>query len=483
MGSPAALAVCLGGALCSFATAWPARAEQLSLVPAKTSSAAAAVEARPGLTLEALLEIALEHNLQVKVAEAQIDEAAALYQFAAAQAYPRIVLIGLAGGPTPEARTTERNKLETLTPASFRNDLDLGELGFTVRANVDASLPLYTFGKIQKGKEAADHLVRAARENRVATQAEVALNVQRAFWAYQLTRAALVSLEEGKGTLEKVLRQVDALLEAESPQVTENDRLRMRFLLDTLAARATEAEVAQRIALRALRLLIGYPQERELVVAEAELDELPAAPPSIDALAKNARLDRPELKALREVVRAAEEFRTLRKRMFLPDIFLGGLFQFAYTSSATNQTNPFIFDPFNDVVVGLGVGVRVELDVFQKLAQLEQADAQARVRAAQAELAEQANELEVRRLHAEVEGSYQRVAQLERANRTARGWLTSSALAYDIGTGEAEELMDAFLAWASSEADLQRTRFDTLVRLTELARASGRLLGKEPALP
>ena len=40
------------------------------------------------------------------------------------------------------------------------------------------------------------------------------------------------------------------------------------------------------------------------------------------------------------------------------------------------------------------------------------------------------------------------------------------------------ELIDAFLAWAASEAELQKTRFDTMLRLTELARAAGRLIGE-----
>ena len=44
--------------------------------------------------------------------------------------------------------------------------------------------------------------------------------------------------------------------------------------------------------------------------------------------------------------------------------------------------------------------------------------------------------------------------------RAARGWLTAAVLAYDIGAGDAGELIDAFLARATAEGDLRKTEFD-----------------------
>ncbi|MEM7677670.1 MAG: TolC family protein, partial [Myxococcota bacterium] len=185
---------------------------------------------------------------------------------------------------------------------------------------------------------------------------------------------------------------------------------------------------------------------------------------------------RPELLALDSVVKAADTFTEFRRAGFYPSLFIGGFLDYAYTSNATNQTNPFIYDPFNFVTLAAGLGLQVELDIFTKLALLEQAEAQARVRANQAALAAQAVQLEVHTRHLEITGGYQRIDALEAANRTARGWLTASALAYDIGTGRADELIDAFLAWAASEAELQTTRFNTLLNLVDFARVTGRLM-------
>jgi outer membrane protein TolC len=345
-----------------------------------------------------------------------------------------------------------------------------------VRIKGDAYVPIYTFGKISKGKEAAGHVIEAAKHQAHATKSEVVSDVSRAFWTIQLVRTFQGSLADGEKTLEKVLRKVEDLLENDSPQVTENDRLRLLHALGTLRVRKIDAANAKDIATKALLLLIGRSQSAGIAVATTELDDgLPQSIPDQQDVIETVRAKRPELLALRQVVEAQKSFADLRRAQFYPDFFIGAALNYAYTSNATDQTNPFINDDFNFLDVGIGVGLRVDLDIFGKLAQLEQAEAQARTRMHQERLATEAAELDVRRIHTSIEGGIQRVEALERNARTARGWLTASVLAYDIGTGRADELIDSFLAWAASEAELQKTRYDTILRMTELARATGRM--------
>lgn len=435
-----------------------------------------------GLGLDALVKLALERNLQVRVSRAQIEEARALYQQAAAQSYPQLNAQIVFGGPTAEAKTTEQNRIETVTEASLGGDLNFGELGVTVRGNVQLLQPLFTFGKISNAKNAASHLVRAADHQEDATKAEVALNVHRAYWAHQLVHAFVRSLDEGQATLGGILEQIEELLDADSMQVTENDRLRLVHALATLRVRRAEAETGLERANLALRILTGSELDARIEVTPRELYEaLPDEPPELGAIVSDARAARAELLALREVVDAQEAFAEFRRRTLYPDLFVGGLMEFAYTSNATDQTNPFIFDPYNILDFAAGIGLRWQFDLFTKLAQIEMAEAELAVRQSQEALATEAVELEVREIHARIEGGFRQIDQLERANRAARGWLTSTVLAYDIGTGDARELIDAFLAWAASEAELSSVRYDTVVNLSELARARGQLVAARAA--
>src|SRR5262245_5700672 len=114
-----------------------------------------------GTTLQQLIDEALRHNLQVAVEESRLEEARALYDYAASKAYPVVNATLLFGGPTPEAKTTVLNDPSTVTEASLEGDFDFGQLGVGVRIHADGFLPIYTFGKISNGKEAANHVVEA----------------------------------------------------------------------------------------------------------------------------------------------------------------------------------------------------------------------------------------------------------------------------------------------------------------------------------
>lgn len=432
------------------------------------------------MDLPDLLRAAAEQSPQVLVSRAEVTEAEALCQLAEAQAYPKLTVMGLFGGPTPETKTRVRNDITSITPASYGNDLNFGTLGVTLRTSLEASWPIYTFGKIEAGNKAAAAARRAAEAKVEVTRSEVLINVVRAFWTYQLTRSFIDSLTDGRKTLQKVLERIEDLLESDSGQVTENDRMRMVHAIATLDVRRTQAEGARVLTERALCLLTGRPQSEPLSVVRRAL----ALPDEDLPLLKDALADvnafRPELRAIKALVRAHQELVRLRKAALLPDFFIGALFRSSYTSNATNQTNPFIFDPYNDAEGGIGLGFRLNFDLFTKLAVIEQAEASLRVRRAQAHLLREAIELDVRKLHIQIANGYRQARQLKRANRSARGWLTASALGYDIGTGEAAELIDAFLAWAASEAELKKTQYDLLVNLAQLSRSAGRLLASAP---
>ncbi|MEM1025066.1 MAG: TolC family protein [Myxococcota bacterium] len=428
------------------------------------------------LDLPQLVDLALDRNLHIEASVSQVAEAETLLDQAAAAAYPTFQLQTLIGGPTSEAKTAVRNDISTITPQSLGGDLNFGELGFAVRGGAQIFVPISTFGKIRRAKRATESLVEAAEHQSDVTRAQVVYDVARAFWTIQLVESLLSSLADGQNTLEGILERVEELLDDESAQVTENDRLRLEYVLRTLSVREAEARAARKQATAALLLLTGLPQTEELSFVRRPLYEaIPASAPPLELVIEQARLGRPDLAALRAVVDAQKAFAQFRAAGLLPDFLLGALVNFAYQSNATDQTNPFIFDPYNIVDFGLGVGLRWELNVVQKLAELEQAKAELSTRRVQEELATGAAELEVRAIHAGLEGNLERLKQLGRANRAASGWLTSNVLAYDIGTGDAAELIDAFLAWAASEAEIQTVRYDTILELASLARATGRL--------
>lgn len=477
-----------------LALAWPTRLAALGLLATWTSSNPAfALETittttAEGQTLAQLVDEAFGQGFSVRVSEAEVEQARALHKLAEAQFYPRLQGQVVFGGPTGEAKTRVRNDVSTVTDASFGGDLDFGELGVTFRGEFLVGMPVYTFGKLKAGKEAASKLIDAAELNVQVTRSALLVDLTRAFWSIQLLDTLTESLDDGELRLASVLEKIEELLDADSGQVTENDRLRLEFALGELQVRKAQAEGALPQLEQAIRLLIGRTQTAPLMLAKADLKSAaPTQAPPLEALIQAAKLQRPEVLALGKVVDATEALKRLREAQVWPDVVVGGFINFAYTSNATDQTNPFIEDPYNLVDAGLGLGMQFNLELFTILAQIEQAEADLQVRRAQQAFALEAAELDVRRVHAQLEAIIAQSKRLRRAHTSARGWLTASTLAYDIGAGRADELIDAFLAWASSEAQLQVMRYEAVALLAELGRATGdlrsSLVGFEKAKP
>ena len=432
-----------------------------------------------GMALEDLVAEALSANVQIHIDRVRISEARALSQLATAQMFPKGSIQAIFGGPTPEAKTRTVNDLSTTTDASLENDFDFGQLGISFRGGGQLVQPVFTFGQITAAKDAAEHAVRAAEIKVDITSADVVALVHEAYWAFQLTHSFEESLSEGVGILASVLEKVEELLENDSPQVTENDRLRLIHAHATVKVRQEEALIATQLALRAMRLLIGRAQTTPLEIALVDIEHIPTQPPTVDTMLTSAVERRPELQALRALIAGQERFIDFRYNQLFPTFFIGGFLDWAITTNATDQTNPFLKDDFNFFSAGVGLGLRLELDVFHKLAVAQQAEAELGTRTAQMVGAAQAIDLEVRASHAELAGSYAQLPLLERALGAARGWLNTTVLAYDIGIGDAGELIDAFIARATAEGELKQTYYLVHVGWASLDKAAGRLVDRD----
>ena len=82
------------------------------------------------------------------------------------------------------------------------------------RTELKVIQPLYDFGKISAGVEAAENGVVALRHKQAGTAAEVELNVRKAYWGRKLARELLDALEEGTSYIDDALGHLRALWSA-----------------------------------------------------------------------------------------------------------------------------------------------------------------------------------------------------------------------------------------------------------------------------
>lgn len=448
-----------------------------ALVLASLVSGAASAEP---LTLRALIERARTADPRVREAQAQLRFLKAKYEEARWAWFPRVDSYVAVAGPTPEARNDGLGGPPT-THATLMYDLDFGHPGVGLRAGAEAVLPLYTFGKLDalkgagaQGVKAGEALVRGAAD-------EAELRVTQAFYGYCLARASGESLQETIQRLEEAKATLERLKAQGSEQVTQVDAYRLDYYRQQAEAQRAAAEAGAGYALAAIRLLIAARSDEVVEVAAIALEEPDGTLQPLESYLELARRHRPELEAVAAAVAVREHEVFIRERMYLPDFALVGFFRWMWTTSSTRQLSPFAYDPYNDLAAGVALAMRYQWDFPQKGLYLEQARAELERTQHQASLAGAAVRMEIEKLWSEANAALTRAARQTASERSARRWATAAFAAFDLGTGETRELVEAFTALAMSSAQRGQAYHDLHVGLAALSRAVGEPLALVPA--
>jgi len=424
------------------------------------------------LTLQELIERARKNDQRVKEAEGELHNLQAKAREAFWAWFPKFETTIAGAGPTPEA-INDGYGGPPLTPASVTYDLNFGKVGYMVRSDVTAILPIFTFGKLSALREAGEQGPIVGEGLRRRAQDEAGFQAAQAYFGYQLARQGKTAMIEAQNRLNEAGSVLKNLLAQDSPQVTQLDLYKVDFFKRQVDARLLQADNGVELATAAIRLLISAPPTEPIAVASQDLDppELELKP--LDAYVDLAMNNRPEMRMVNAGITAREKEVVIRQRMFLPDLGIAGFFRFAYTSSATRQRSPFAYDPYNDRAGVAALVLRTTFDIPVKLAQLDQAKAELEKLSAQRQLLLSGIRLEVHKNYLELREALEKGKVFADAERSARRWSTAAYANFEIGTGETRELVDAFVALAQASGDKLKTWHDTHVGIHGLSRAVG----------
>lgn len=435
-------------------------------------SEAPAAKAAP-LTLEQLVERARATDSRVEEASAELRKFEALYKQARWAWFPKFEISVGAGGPIPEARNDGLGGPPT-TEASLEGDTNFGKVGITVFSSGNAVLPLFTFGKLTALKKAGAQGPILGAALRERARDEAGFQAAQAYFSYQLARSGVQQLEDVSRRLEDAAEKIAALLKDESPQVSQVDTYKVRFFRQIVEAQKANAIQGRALAMTAIGVLANAAPGVAVDVVEEDLaPESEIQPPSLERALALAEQYRPELTAIAAGIIARESEVLIRERAYFPDLGLAGFYDVRFTTSATRQRSPFAYDPYNDRTAGLGLVVRGTFDIPIKDAQLDQARAELDKLRAQEKQIHAGIRLEVSKVHGELVAAWARAKAYTDAEKSARRWVTAAFAAFDLGTGETRDLVDAFTAYAQVTGDRSKSWFDVRLGMAALARVTG----------
>jgi outer membrane protein, multidrug efflux system len=277
-------------------------------------------------------------------------------------------------------------------------------------------------------------------------------------------------IHEGLGKLEQAADRLEERLEQGDADVDPMDRYRMQAAIAEVRGRASQAEYLRNASRAALATLTGVSAVRipdcPSVPLEFELDALTSYVGELEQA-------RPEMQLLDAAIAAREAQLALERANYFPDIALALEAGITHAPGRVNISNPFITDAGNTQRLGGGLVARWNLDLWGTNLRVRRRRAELDQTRAQRRMAVGGMELEVREGFERLRDAQRREEAYGEGERATRRWFVSALQAYQVGTVEPKQLIDAITAYFTNRFNHLQAVHDLNVAAAQLDRATG----------
>jgi outer membrane protein len=319
------------------------------------------------------------------------------------------------------------------------------------------------FGRTANLISSANYNTRAQNENAIATQQQILLSVNQAFYNALQAQAILIVAQKTVEERQTVASQVDALfknkLKSELDSSFANVNLAQAKLLLLDAQNSKSASQAT------LSMVLGFPAVQGFQPVDSDA---PVAPPpdSADGLIAQALSVRPEIRSLEFQYQSARKFQSAERDLLFPNI---------RALAAVGDT------PFGDIQVAPSesalsntygaVGANIDIPIFNGFLYTARArEANLRAQAAQQRLLDMRNLIarDVRNSWLNASTAYQRMAVTQQLLQQANLALDLAQSRYKLGLSSIVELTQAQLQQTQAEIGNAQAGYDYQLSLAVL---------------
>jgi len=410
---------------------------------------------------DSLVAEALEANLGLDQAVANVDQRLAVLDQARAEYLPQIDM---------QLRYSEANGGRTLEIPAL--GLDFKFLREREQESfVRLSQPIYD-ARLGAQKRGAENLYDASRHGLEAYQLRLARDVRQAYYRWLAARESIAVLESTEKLAAENARVNDSLYR--NGKVTRDLRLRAEAEHLEITQQLLRARAAEDLARRYLNLLCNAPLAREpeaVSVTATDLPRLALRMPATrgEALEELAVGRRAELRELDSGIAAASESENAARAAFKP--------QLAFAVDAGTQGAEWDYSVEDSYVLA---SLIVRFNLFKgggDRAAIREAKARSAGLEAGRALAEQQIRIEVQQAITDLEVAEASLETAARRTEAAEAAYTIVAKKRDLGQVSQADYLDSQRALTQARLNENVTRFETLGALAQVEYAIG---GTEP---
>ncbi len=364
----------------------------------------------------------------------------------------------------------------TATPCTPRSDGDHID-GLSDWTHVEFALikPLYTFGKVDHYKAAAQGNVEVKQGDVSQTKADAAFDTKRAYYGYLTARDIRLFLEDVQVRLNGAIDRADQSLKQENGEVTLSELYSLQSTRGVVAKYVFQAKAVEKISLDGLKVLTGVGLNAPLEVADDSLS--PVEFPSVELadLQAKALAERPEMQQLEAGLRARRALVAAKKADNMPDVYAGVVGTLNYASQRDRLDNPHVYDAFNNG--GLTPVVGIKWDAAFGVASARAAQAQADLDALnyKKQYALAGIPFEVAEAYTNARANFDSQRELADAASAARRWVVAATADFSAGLEKGDKVADAFKSYVLAQTEYLRTVNDYNINVAQLAKLTGEL--------
>lgn len=424
------------------------------------------------LTLEEAIQLSLSNSKKLKLSHAKVDEAVANYQESKDNRLPDVKVSGsylrlnnpdfdlklkLGGSSNNSGGSGSGNE------SSSSKSVKVNELGY---AMANASLPLFSGFRIKYGIESAKYLEQAAKLDAEHDREDVILNTVNAF--SNLYKAAK-SVELVKENLNREQQRVKDYSNLEqNGLIARNDLLKMQLQQSNIELTLLDAENNYRITCINMALMLGLPEDTELV-ADSTFIASPAGAGSAIQWEQTAMSSRKDKEALATRQKAAEAGIKAAKGEYYPSVALTGGYVYANIPNVIT---------INDALNG-GIGLQYSVSSLWKAgAKVDVAKARLHQVEANQSMLDDQIKLEINNAYQTYLLTVRKIDVYSKAIDQANENYRITKNKYDNSLVTTTDLLDADVAQLQAQLNYAFSKADAVVAYKKLQQTAGILTDK-----
>ncbi|MDR0966838.1 MAG: TolC family protein [Myxococcales bacterium] len=319
--------------------------------------------------------------------------------------------------------------------------------------------PIYTFGRLSAGEDAANARLEVEKARFEQAKNAVALQTRKFYYLHLYAKSLLPLLTNARKTLDEVLEQAHAMHAEGSGKVSTPDLMKLEIASSEIDKFLVQAKVGISLSLAALKHTMGLSPADPLVLADERLPNVSDDPPPLESLVALAEMQRPEFAQISNGLRAAKSLERAEKLADAPIVAIVGQFQASFAPTREDTDNPYLSDPYNDLFGGVALAIQFGLDPAASHAKSLAARAMGKQVEGLSRFAQTGIPVEVKKAWDEEQQARQLLHLAKKAEVAARKWMIFAGAAYGSGTGETKDFIEGFAA----HMQMRKNRLDQLL--------------------